>query len=113
MYEENRLRAAKAEEAIGPLPGRSILFAPANDPFATAQELHDRIGEERLRGLANLYMSPLATKAQVLGFGLYYLCECVNGPASVIFPFAEYYSRETSVGLSRVWVFRLELDWFA
>lgn len=113
MYEENRLRAAKAEESIGPLPRRSFLFAAANDPFATAQELHDRIDEERVRGIANLYISPLATKPQALGFALYYLCECVAEPASVIFPYAEYYSEKTSVGLSRVWLYRFELDWFA
>src|SRR6266545_5611979 len=113
MYEENRLRAAKAEEAVGPLPKRSLLFAPANDPFATAQELHDRLEEERAkRGIRNLYLSPLATKAQALGFALYYLCECVGEAVSVIFPYAEYYSHETSVGLSRVWLYQLELDWF-
>lgn len=113
MYEENRLRAAKAEEAVGPLSSRSFLFAPANDPFATAQELHDRLEEERAsKGIKNLYLSPLATKAQALGFALYYLCECVGEPVSVIFPYAEYYSRETSVGLSRVWLYELELDWF-
>jgi hypothetical protein len=112
MYEENRLRAAQAEEAIGPLPSRAMIFAPANDPFATAQELHDRLEDERRRGVRNLYLTPLATKAQTLGFALYYLCECVGAAASVIFPYAEYYSRETSVGLARVWTYELELDWF-
>lgn len=112
MYEENRLRAAGAEEAIGPLPERSILFAPANDPFATAQELHDRIVEEHNRGLGNLYLSPLATKPQALGFALYYLCECLGTPTSIIFPYAEYYSEATSIGLARVWLYNLELDWF-
>jgi len=113
MYEENRLRAARAEEALGQLPSRSLLFAPANDPFATAQELHDRLQEERKASrIGNVYLSPLATKAQTLGFALYYLCEWAGGPASIIFPFAEYYSRETSVGLSRVWLYEFELDWF-
>jgi hypothetical protein len=111
MYEENRLRAAKAEEAVGPMPSRGFIFAPANDPFATAQELHDRIREERAQGLANLYLSPLATKPQALGFALYYLCECVNEATSMLFPYAEYYSPETSVGLARVWHYELELDW--
>jgi hypothetical protein len=57
-------------------------------------------------------VSPLATKAQALGFAYYYLCECVGTAASVIFPYAEFYSRETSVGLSRVWLYEFELDWF-
>lgn len=111
MYEENRLRAARAEEAVGPLPARSLLFAPANNPFATAQELHDKIQQLRSTGFTNLYFSPLGTKAQALGFALYYLCECVGSSASVVFPFAEYYTRETSIGLARVWCYRVELDW--
>ena len=112
MYEENRLCAARAEEAVGPLPERSYLFAPANDPFATAQELHDQLEKEIKKGQVNLYLSPLATKAQALGFALFYLCECVNTAVSIIFPYAEYYSHETSVGLSRVSLYQLELDWF-
>jgi hypothetical protein len=113
MYEENRLRATEAEEAMGPLPTRSMLFAPANDPFATAQELHDRLADESTRGMANLYLSPLATKPQALGFAIFYLCECVGSAASMIFPFAEFYERETSIGLSRVSLYTLELDWLA
>lgn len=112
MYEENQLRAALADEAVGPLPERAQLFAPANNPFATAQELHDRINEERDRGVENLYLSPLATKPQALGFALYYLCECAGDAASILFPFAEYYSRETSVGWARTSLYKLELDWF-
>lgn len=113
MYEENQLQAALADEAVGPLPARAQLFAPANNPFATAQELHERITEERGRKLANLYLSPLATKPQALGFALYYLCECVNTASSIIFPFAEFYSRETSIGWARTSLYELELDWFA
>jgi hypothetical protein len=113
MYEENRLRAALAEEAVGPLSSRHLLFAPANDPFATAQEIHDRLKDERnARRFANLYLSPLGTKAQALGFALYYLCECVGEAASIIFPYADYYSPETSIGLARVWLYEIELDWF-
>jgi hypothetical protein len=111
MYEENRLRAALAEESVGPLPIRSRLFAAANDPFETAQELSDCVRNETNAGMSNLYLSPLSTKAQVLGFAFFYLCECAGGAASIIFPFAEYYSRETTIGLARVWLFRFELDW--
>jgi hypothetical protein len=111
MYEENRLRAALAEESISPLPASSLLFAAANDPFEVAQELHDCVARQSKLGIANLYLSPLSTKAQVLGFALFYLCERVSGPTSIIFPYAESYSRETSVGLARVWLYRFELDW--
>lgn len=112
MYEENRLRAAAAEEAMGPLAGDSLLFAPANNPFATAQELHDRLALETRRPVSNLYLSPLATKPQALGFALYYMCERVGTATSIIFPYAEHYSHETSVGLARISLYELELDWF-
>src|SRR5580658_4376694 len=42
------------------------------------------------------YLSPLATKPQVLGFALYYLTECRNTAASLIFPFCQAYDQETS-----------------
>ncbi len=111
MYEENRLRAFKAEEEIGPQARNSYLFAPAHDPFATAQELHTRLLGDLTAG-RNIYLSPLATKAQALGFAIFYLSECIDHPVSMIFPYAEYYARETSIGLARVRLFGLELDWF-
>ena len=98
MYEESRLCATKAAESMGGLPNQSSLFGPANDPFMTAQVLHDVVAQRR-QSVANLYLSPLASKAQALGFSLYYLCECVGASVSIIFPYTEYYSRKTSVGL--------------
>ena len=112
MYEESRLSATEAAESVGRLPDQSSLFAPASDPFMTAQVLHDGIERKRRSGIGNLYLSPLATKAQALGFSLYYLCECVDQAVSIIFPYTKYYSPNTSVGLSRVWWYQLELDWF-
>lgn len=113
MYEENRLQAALADESVGRLPARSQLFAPANDPFATAQELREQVGALLNSGMSNLYLSPLATKPQALGFALYYLCELVGSASSVIFPFADSYSAETSIGWGRTSLYHLELDWFA
>ena len=113
MYEENRFRAARADESVGSLSEREYMFAPANDPFATAQELHARVTEEEKgRGLVNLYLSPLATKPQALGFAIYFLTERVGTATSVVFPYAEYYSQETSIGWSRTSIYELELDWF-
>lgn len=111
MYQENVLRAFLAEEAIGRNtadPANSY-FAPANDPFATAQTLREivaRIGARR--PITNLYLSPLATKPQVLGFAIYFLGDCRNTPTSVIFPFCEAYDQETSSGVSRIWRYTVE-----
>jgi hypothetical protein len=112
MYQENVLQAYRAEEAVGRHTGdeSSSYFAPANDPFVTASTLRDivsRIGARKT--ITNLYLSPVATKPQVLGFALYYLTERRNTATSLIFPFCEAYNRETTKGLSRIWKYTVEL----
>jgi len=108
MYQESVLRASNAAEAMGGNE-QDILFAPANDPFVTAQVIHEVVERERGRQrLANLYLSPLGTKAQTLGFALYYLTECRGSAASVIFPFARHYTRETTKGIAHIWKYTFE-----
>jgi hypothetical protein len=112
MYQQNVLRAHRAESAVGtPVHDESNnFFAPANDPFVTAAVLQEIVTGLQLRGrITNLYLSPLATKAQLLGFALYYLAECRNAPVSVLFPFCAAYDRETTKGLSRIWKYTIEL----
>jgi hypothetical protein len=111
MYRENRLQAARASESLGRQRGDGYLFAPANDPMATAEVLREWIRERRESGkIHNVYLAPLGTKAQVLGFGLYYLADCVNSPTSIIFPFRSGYDRETSSGLARIWSYEVPLS---
>jgi hypothetical protein len=109
MYQESVLRASQAAEAIGSGAEYNLLFAPANDPFVTAQIIHDEVERERGRGeLSNLYLCPVGTKAQTVGFALYYLTECMGKAVSIVFPFAARYQRETTKGVSRVWRYTLE-----
>ena len=111
MYQENVLRAAVAgesvgggEEGLGP-----ELFAAAYDPFANAAVLGKEVERQKQRqGITNLYLSPLGTKAQVLGFDVYFLTELRESAASMIFPFREGYESETGVGISRTWRYRVE-----
>ncbi len=113
MYQENVLRAQKAEEAVGRQTSDEIssVFAPANDPFVVASVLRETVDRHRRRSpLTNLYLSPLATKAQVLGFALYYLTECRGQPASILFPFCKNYAQETSRGIARAWRYTVELS---
>jgi len=111
MYQENVLRAHRAEEAVGGLrESADLFFAPANDPFVTASVLQQIVKDLHSRNsLGNLYLSPLATKAQVLGFALYYVTECRNTPTSIIFPFSPTYNQETSKGIARIWKYTVEL----
>jgi hypothetical protein len=112
MYQENALQVSRAAEAMGGREESVELFAPANDPFATAQVLQDAVAREAAgRGFTNLYLSPLGTKVQALGFGLYYLSKCAGWPVSIIYPFHSGYDQETSRGVSRIWQYRVELGW--
>lgn len=108
MYQENVLRAHMAAEAVGSSAYR--VLAPANDPFKIATQLSRLVGErDASRSISNLYLSPLATKCQALAFALYYIHERIDTPTSIIYPFCRSYSRETSVGVSRVWRYCIEL----
>lgn len=114
MFQENVLKAYKAEEdSTGGdytfIESETSLLAPANDPFVTAQVLREFvIRENKKRKITNLYLSPLSTKAQTLGFALYYSFECVGENVSVIFPYYDSYSRETSIGISKIWKYTVE-----
>jgi|ERR1041385_657687 hypothetical protein len=111
MYQENVLRAQRASEQFGSGGTDSVdtFFAPANDPFESANALAEIVAEQnRLSAVTNLYLCPVSTKVQTLGFGLYYLTEWQGKGASIIFPFCKTYTRETSIGLSRTWWYRVE-----
>jgi hypothetical protein len=112
MYQENVLRAHRANDALGEAESASSLksFAPANDPFVTAAVVGDIVKSYGgLSEISNLYLSPLATKPQALGFTLFYLGECKNASASILFPFAPRYAKETAVGWERCWRYEIEL----
>ena len=110
FYQEGILQAELAAEAVSPTDEADVYFAPAYDPFETAAVLSDIVEVERSRrSITNLYLSPLATRAQALGFALYYLYECQNQAASIIYPFAVEYAQDTASGVSRVWRYTVEL----
>lgn len=106
MYQESILRLDRT--GINTL---EPIFAPANDPFVVAHEMSKRVSEMRKDGtVGNLYLCPLGTKPQALGFGLFFMRELRDEPASVIFPYSSAYSRETSTGVGRTWVYELDLS---
>lgn len=112
MFQESLLQASKVSEAVGPEASepQHFHFAPAFDPFMTASKLSDMVTTHRLRtGPSNIYLAPLATKAQALGFALFYLSECIGTPTSIIFPYCAMYMKETSEGLAGAWIYHLEL----
>ena len=108
MYQQNALRAWSAKDAIDS-ESCETHFAPASDIFATATVVSELIEHERRRGdLGHIYLAPLSTKAQAIGFALCALSEYQGENVSIIYPFTRFYEKETSVGIARVWRHALE-----
>ncbi|MEI3848063.1 MULTISPECIES: hypothetical protein [unclassified Microbacterium] len=108
MYQESMLMLANSSNSIRHHRPASYIFAPANDPFATAHELSTKV--DSLGELDHLYLSAVGAKPHVLGFAWYYWCEGVARNASFLVPFAEKYDRETSKGVAAIHEYILELD---
>ncbi|UDU21088.1 hypothetical protein [Sinorhizobium meliloti] len=108
MYQQSVLRTRGAYDALGEAHRKA--YAPANDPFATATVLSKVIEEENQRQpVSNLFLAPLATKPQALGFGLYYLTEGIGKAVSIIYPFSATYQPDASAGMGRIWKYSVEL----
>lgn len=113
MYQQSAIRSSESGEVT--LQSSWITnrrFAPANDPFATARSIQDIVREiDRRDTLANIYLSPLSTKVQTLGFAIYWCLEGKKrGAVTLLMPECSTYSRETSSGLKRLWSFTIELS---
>ena len=84
MYQQNVMQTQRARDALGE-GAEEKYFAPAGDPFATATVLSEIVARERAgKDVGHVYLAPLATKAQAVGFAMYYLTECVNTNTSII-----------------------------
>lgn len=110
MYQENVLSVSQISEGRRRSEGLDSFFAPANDPFGTAEALHRLVHRLRLLDEGNLYLSPTGTKPQVVGFGLFYLAECRGSAASIILPRPVRYAQETSEGHSRSWLYEIDAE---
>ncbi len=104
MYQENRIQVHSCQDDFEPY--QDHIFAPAYDPFATAMAI-ERFVKTYSGNISDLFFCPLATKAQVVGFGLFYLEHASQFPASsIVFPVASQYSKETGRGLAEVWQYK-------
>lgn len=111
MYHESLLRLDRvAGVSSRPVDGE-IYFASANDPYVTAETLLTAVNEiASRRPITNLYLCPLATKVQALGFALFYLSDLEGTASSVILPVIESYSKETSTGVGRTWIYPINFS---
>lgn len=112
MYQQSAVRASQSGAvALEHDWVNNRKFAPANDPFATASVLSDIVRDiDKKADSANVYLSPLSTKAQALGFAVYWQLEGRwRGSTVMLMPECLTYSRETSIGLKRLWSYTVEL----
>lgn len=108
MYQESVLKLENARQSIRHFRPATRVFAPANDPFATAHVISDKV--DQLGDRDHVYLSATGPKPQVLGFAWYYWCEAAGGNTSFLYPFAEHYERDTTRGMADVHEYVLELD---
>lgn len=114
MFQENILKVYESQEEIsgGDFSiddNNNIILAPANDPFVTAEMISDFVSKEnKKKPITNLYLCPLSTKAQTLGMALFYVSECLTEPASILYPFSNKYSRETTEGISNILIYEVQ-----
>lgn len=112
MYQQSSIRAAlggSITQDSNWITKRK--FSPANNPFATAQVVSDIVKELDLNfhGKNNIYLAPISTKAQTLGFAIYWALEGKDRGVTILLPECLSYSRETSQGLKRLWAYEVEL----
>lgn len=104
MYQENILKINKVKDTIGK---KTDKYAPAFDPFVTAQVINDIVEENSNH--SNVYLSPLSTKPQTLGIVFYYLWNFEKKPINIIFPYSEIYLPKTATGIKKTWKYTFEL----
>jgi len=115
MYQQSAIKSSESGSAtfahswVG-----NRRFAPANDPFTTAEVIREIVMEKEKRKRnqpTNIYLAPLSTKAQALGFALFWIYEkSPQRSIAMLLPSLETYSKETTTGLKRLWAYTVELD---
>lgn len=105
MYQESILKLNQTRESIE--NNSYTEFAPAMDPFVTAQVIHEIV--ENHPKATNIYLCPISTKPHTLGIALYYLYNYKVKPVSIIFPYSKKYNIKTAIGIKRIWKYTFEL----
>lgn len=104
MYQESILKMENAKQSTG--ESKKIKYAPAFDPFVTAQIINEIIAENP--NSTNIYLSPLSTKPQTVGIALFYIANYQELPISIIFPYSKTYTSKHAEGIKRTWKYTIE-----
>lgn len=110
MYQQNLLKIHELEKYTT----QDFIYAPASNPFITAQTIDKAVKDfkkNRSTQKAGIYLAPLSTKAQVLGFALYAIKNSSHeNEITIFFPHSTKYSKETSEGIARVWKYKIDFS---
>lgn len=119
MYQENIINLEKSNGYLGLDPTDDLLYAPANNPFITAHIVSKYIKNYRQENnnISNIYLSPLATKAQTIGLTLFYLFEKdiyaeEDISIHIRYPFTDSYSSKAGIGYFCINKYTIEFDLF-
>lgn len=113
MFQENIISSYKAQEDLNTDCFHSMegnLYAPANDPFVTAQVIKEFIESHKSR-TTNFYLAPVSSKPQALGIALFYINEnCWNKNISILYPYCVKYHLNNTEGIARIWRYSFEFE---
>lgn len=104
FYQESILKMENAKQSTGEF--KKIKFAPAFDPFVTAQIINEIIEENP--NSTNIHLSPLSTKPQSVGMALFYITNYEKLPISIVFPYSKTYTSKHAEGIKRTWKYTVE-----
>lgn len=110
MFQENVLRVHEAEDWLGSDCFKDMdmnIYAPAYDPFVTAQVIKDYVSNKEY---SNLYLAPLSSKPHALGMALFFLWEKgYEKNISIIYPMCDKVYTDYSEGVGRIWKYNFIL----
>lgn len=110
MFQENVVRVHQAEHWLGADCFKDMdmnMYAPAYDPFVTAQVIKDYV---RTKEYSNLYLAPLSSKPHALGMALFFLWEKgYEKNISIIYPMCDEVYTDYSEGVGRIWKYNFIL----
>lgn len=121
MYQGNILNLIKSKSDLGIEENEELLYAPANHPFITAHVISEYVKSYVTAcdadEVKNIYLAPLATKAQTIGMALFYIFEkekynSMDISLHIRYPFTNKYSASSSQGYFRINQYTVEFDLF-
>lgn len=115
MFQQSIIKSSNIQFSnINNLSNYNRNFAPAHDPFSTAKVISNLVKKIKKNHISNIYLSPLSTKAQVIGHTYFWWKEHkslkdLGVNVNITLPIPCSYQSKTSRGIGRIWNYTLEM----